>query len=123
MRRSALLLLLALPLCACVTKLSHPTKTAAEMRADIDGCVDQAVAGRPAKGIALDPLGELDDAHDCLEKLGYRKGETRQATLAAHQALTVPAARREAGQAAAAAPAAKAAAGQPCRIPCAKKRD
>lgn len=122
MRRSALLLLLALPLCACVTKLSHPTKTAAEMRADIDGCVDQAVAARPAKGIALDPLGELDDAYECLGRLGYSKGETRQATLAAHQALTVPTTKAAAGQAPSAAPGTKAA-GKPCRIPCVKKPD
>ena len=122
MRRSALLLLLALPLGACVTKLSHPTKTAEEMRADIDGCVDQAVAGRPAKGIALDPLGELDDAYDCLAKLGYSKGETRQATVAAHKALTVPSSKPAPGRDPAATPAAKAS-GQPCRIPCVKKPD
>ena len=122
MRRSALVLLLALPLGACVTKLSHPTKTAEEMRADIDACVDRAVASRPVKGVALNPLGELDEAYDCLGKLGYSKGETSKATLAAHQALTVPKATPAAGQAPAAAPTAKAA-GQPCRIPCVKKPD
>jgi hypothetical protein len=120
MRRSALLLLL--PLCACVTKLSHPTKTEAEMRADIDRCVEQAVADRPAKGLALDPLGELDDAHDCLEKLGYSKGQTQQATVAAHKALTVPASRNAAGQAPMRTPVPKASA-QPCRVPCVKKPD
>jgi hypothetical protein len=119
MRRSALLLLL-LPLPACVAKLSHPTKSEAEMRVDIDRCLDQAVAGRPAKGIALDPLGELDDAYECLGKLGYSKGETRKATVAAHKALTVPTSRPTAGQAAAPVAGAK---GQPCAIPCLKKPD
>ena len=120
MRRSALLLLL--PLCACVTKLSHPNKTEAEMRVDIDRCVDQAVADRPAGGIALDPLGELDDAYDCLEKLGYSKGQTQQATVAAHKALTVPTSKPATGQPPASTPA-SGAAGQPCRVPCVKKPD
>ena len=117
MRRSALLLLL--PLCACVTKLSHPTKSEAEMRVDIDRCVDQAVADRPTKGLALDPLGELDDAYDCLEKLGYTKGQTQQATVAAHKALTVPTSKPAAGQAPI-TPAGPGAKGQPCSIPCKK---
>lgn len=121
MRRSALLLLL-LPLSACVTKLSHPTKSEAEMRADIDACLDQAVADRPAKGIALDPLGELDDAYECLGKLGYSKGETRKATVAAHKALTVPTSKGTPGRAPATAPG-SGGKGQPCQIPCTRKPD
>ena len=107
MRASALLLVLpALALAACVAKVSHPTKTQADMQADIDRCIDEAVAGRPA-GLAIDPLGELEDTYDCLEKLGYSRGKATRDEVATRAAERPP---RHQGHDRKPA--------EPCRVPC-----
>ena len=109
MRASALFLVLpALALAACVTKVSHPTKTQAEMQVDIDRCIDEAVAGRPAKGLAIDPLGELEDTYDCLEKLGYSRGKATRDEVATRTRERPP--RRPAESDGTPPP--------PCRVPC-----
>jgi hypothetical protein len=108
MRAPALFLVLpALALAACVAKVSHPTKTQAEMQVDIDRCIDEAVAGRPASGLAIDPLGELEDTYDCLEKLGYSRGKATRDEVASRAAERPP---RRQGE-----PRAPA---EPCRVPC-----
>ena len=105
-----MLFLPALALAACVTEVSHPTKTKAEMQADIDRCIDQAVEGRPA-GLSIDPLGELEDTYVCLEKLGYSRGKATRDEVATRTAQRPPRRVEPEGEA---KPA------EPCRVPCNK---
>ena len=110
MRASALFLVLpALALGACVTEVTHPTKTKAEMQVDIDRCIDEAVAGRPAKGLSIDPVGELEDTYVCLEKLGYTRGKATRDEVATRTAQRPP--RRPGENSGGKAP-------EPCRVPC-----
>jgi hypothetical protein len=97
-------LLLALPLLAggCMAQVSHPTKTAAEMQADIDLCTDAA-----NRKYWMDPVAALYNAYDCLEAKGYRRSSK---DLAAEVEKAV-------GERPAGAPAPKAPA-RPCKVPC-----
>jgi hypothetical protein len=63
------LLALAL-LAACAAQVSHPTKSTAEMQADIDQCTDWA-----NRKYWMDPVAALLNAYDCLEAKGYKRGK------------------------------------------------
>ncbi len=67
----ALFLMLA-PLAACATAVYHPTKTEAEMRADVNLCTDTA-----NDKYWFDALAALREAHGCLEAKGYSRANTR----------------------------------------------
>ena len=58
-------------LAGCATEVSHPTKSEAEMQADIKGCTDWA-----NRKYWMDPLAALLNAYDCLEARGYRRGQS-----------------------------------------------
>ncbi len=64
-------LLALLALSACAAQVSHPTKTTAQMRVDIDRCTDQA-----NHKYWMDPIAALYNAYDCLEADGYRRGRS-----------------------------------------------
>lgn len=66
--KPAIVALLALILPACAAQVTHPTKTMAEMQADIDFCT----AGANRK-YWMDPVAALYNAYDCLEAKGYQK--------------------------------------------------
>jgi hypothetical protein len=70
----ALLALLALPVLigACTAQVTHPTKTLAEQKADIDFCTKWA-----NHKYRIDPVAALLNAYDCLEAKGYEKGNKR----------------------------------------------
>jgi hypothetical protein len=70
-------LLLALPLFAggCATKVYNPAKTAAQQRADIQVCSDEA-----NRRFWMDSIAALYNAYDCLEAKGYTR---EQSTLGA----------------------------------------
>ncbi|MFN3944157.1 MAG: hypothetical protein ACK4K7_04420 [Allosphingosinicella sp.] len=88
--------LLPLALAACATAVYHPEKSEEEMRADIDRCSAEAKAvWQP------DPLVTYENAHRCLEALGYRRDRPG---LGAGVRQSV-----DRGRAPAAAP---------CRVPC-----
>lgn len=55
-------------LSACAAKVTHPTKTAAEMQVDIDHCTDQA-----NRDYWMDPVAAMYHAYDCLEAKGYQR--------------------------------------------------
>ena len=73
--KRVLLLLPALLLAACTAKVTHPTKTAAEMQADISYCTAQA-----NKTYWMDPVAALYHAYDCLDAKGYKRDEHDFAT-------------------------------------------
>jgi hypothetical protein len=62
------LLVPPLLLSGCAAQVSHPTKSAAEMRSDIDLCTDAA-----NRKYWMDPVAALYNAYDCLEAKGYRR--------------------------------------------------
>ena len=66
MRVSAFLLLSLLA--GCAAKVTHPTKSVAEMQVDIDQCTDQA-----SRKYWMDPVAALYHAYDCLEAKGYQR--------------------------------------------------
>jgi hypothetical protein len=55
---------------ACATQVYHPTKTAAEMQADIKLCSDGA-----NRRFWMDPVAALYNAYDCLEAKGYSRAQ------------------------------------------------
>ena len=81
------------------TKVYHPTKTEAEMRADVRACSDKA-----NRDYWMDPLAALYHAYDCLEARGYQR---RQTALQA-----------EVEKALGEAPARPKGPAQPCKVPC-----
>lgn len=63
------LLLGSVLLAACApARVSHPTKTAAQMQVDIDLCSNQA-----KRDYWMDPIAALYNAYDCLEAKGYER--------------------------------------------------
>jgi len=70
-------LLLALLLIAggCTTKVYNPNKTAAQQRADIAICSDQA-----SRRFWMDSIAALYNAYDCLEAKGYTREQPALAT-------------------------------------------
>ena len=95
---SPLLLLAA----ACAAQVTHPTKSTAEMQADIDLCTDEA-----NRKYWMDPVAALYNAYDCLEAKGYER-DRRDFPAKVERALGEAPARR----AKAAEPA------KPCPVPC-----
>ena len=53
---------------ACAAKVTHPTKTPAQMQADIDLCTTQA-----NRDYWMDPVAAMYHAYDCLEAKGYQR--------------------------------------------------
>jgi hypothetical protein len=91
---------LILPLiAACTASVTHPTKTEAEMRTDIDLCTRDA-----NRRYWMDPVAALYNAYDCLEAKGYRRSRNDMAAQV-ERALGEDRARPR-------PPAA------PCRVPC-----
>jgi hypothetical protein len=105
---AAALLLLA----GCAAQVTHPTKSLAEQKADIDFCTREA-----NRKYWMDPIAALLHAYDCLEAKGYQKVRTRMAAQV--QETVGPTAPRAARPAdAAPAPVATPGTVQPCRVPC-----
>ena len=87
---------------ACAAQVTHPSKSTAEMQADIDLCTDEA-----NRKYWMDPVAALYNAYDCLEAKGYqRDGDDFPARV--ERALGEAPERR----AKAAEP------GKPCPVPC-----
>ena len=66
MKLSAVLLMTLLA--GCTAKVTHPTKSVAEMEVDIDQCTDQS-----SRKYWMDPVAALYNAYDCLEAKGYQR--------------------------------------------------
>ena len=89
-------------LAACAAKVIHPTKTAAEMQADIDLCTKQA-----NRDYWMDPVAAMYHAYDCLEAKGYQRDSSHVSTQVEKAMGEAPKQPRR--------PA------QPCAVPCGKK--
>ena len=101
MRRVVLPVMIAL-LAGCSAKVTHPSKSVAEMEVDIDRCTKTA-----SNKYWMDPVAALYHAYDCLEAMGYQRS---------HKDLSARVERAsEGGAKPAAAPAEPKA---PCRVPC-----
>jgi outer membrane biogenesis lipoprotein LolB len=90
---------LSLILAACTAQVTHPTKTIAEQKVDIDYCTQWA-----NHKYWLDPVAALLNAYDCLEARGYKR--TNQA-VAQKVESAVKGADRPSSRPS-----------QPCRVPC-----
>jgi hypothetical protein len=85
---------------ACTASVYHPTKSGAEMQADIDQCTRRA-----NRRYWMDPVAALYRAYDCLEARGYRRDEgdfAARVERAMGERPEAPPARPE----------------RPCRVPC-----
>jgi hypothetical protein len=110
MRRvSPSLLLLPFLLAGCAAQVSHPSKSTAEMRADIDLCTDEA-----NRKYWMDPIAALYNAYDCLEAKGYRRGKGDMAAQVERALGEAPARRSEQEK--------KAQPAMPCKVPCKPRR-
>jgi hypothetical protein len=95
--------LVLLLVAGCAAKVYHPTKTDAEMHADIDRCTKWA-----NDKYWMDPVAALLNAYDCLEELGYRKGNGElQGKVRKAMAVT---------------PKGPSGPAQPCAVPCKSRR-
>jgi hypothetical protein len=94
-----LLAAFSLLLGGCTAAVTHPTKTLAEQRVDIDFCTAEA-----NHKYWMDPIAALLHAYDCLEAKGYRRTNR-------HVSAQVESAVRGKDR-----PATRPA--QPCRVPC-----
>jgi hypothetical protein len=95
----------ALAVQACTASVYHPTKSGAEMQADVDLCTRRA-----NRRYWMDPVAALYNAYDCLEAKGYSRDEGDFAARV-ERALG----EREAPKAAAREPKARR---LPCQVPC-----
>ena len=86
----------------CATEVTHPTKSTAEMQADIDLCTGEA-----ERKYWMDPIAALYNSYDCLEAKGYQR-DRKDFASKVERALGEAPARR----AAASEP------GKPCKVPC-----
>jgi hypothetical protein len=67
-------------LSACTpAKVTHPTKTPAQMQADINLCTRDANAS-----YWMDPIAALYNAYDCLEAKGYQRDSTHISSQVEH---------------------------------------
>lgn len=87
-------------LAGCTASVTHPTKSPAEMQADIDQCTEWA-----NRRYWMDPVAALYNAYDCLEARGYRRDERDFAARV----------ERGFGER---APPSREGARAPCRVPC-----
>jgi hypothetical protein len=101
--KSLLWLALALPAAACAAHVTHPSKSAAEMDADVAACQSEA-----NERYWMDPVAALYNAYDCLEAKGYQRDEKDLAARVDRAFGSAPAKKRE--------PA------RPCRVPCRRQR-
>ena len=85
----------------CTATVTHPTKSPAEMQADVDFCTEQA-----NRRYWMDPVAALYRAYDCLEARGYQRDEHDFATRV----------ERALGERRAEPTSARPA--EPCRVPC-----
>ncbi len=60
----------ALAVQACAASVYHPTKSEAEMKADVGVCTRSA-----NRRYWMDPVAALYNAYDCLEAKGYSRNE------------------------------------------------
>ena len=90
---------------ACTANVYHPTKSGAEMEADVDQCTHRA-----NRRYWMDPVAALYNAYDCLEARGYRRNE-RDMAARVERAL---------GERQAPAPSTPDGRRLPCRVPCRK---
>ena len=89
-------------LAACTASVTHPTKSASEMQADIDQCTQRA-----HNRYWMDPVAALYRSYDCLEARGYRRDEgdfAAQVDRALGERRAAPEQPRE-----------------PCRVPCRRR--
>lgn len=87
-------------LAGCAANVYHPTKTGAEMQADVDACTTRA-----NRRYWMDPVAALYRAYDCLEARGYQRDER---DFAARVERALGERRRERAERAA----------EPCAVPC-----
>ena len=92
--------LIAAALPACTAAVTHPTKSASEMQADIDECTRRA-----NRRYWMDPVAALYRSYDCLEARGYQRDED---DMAAQVERALGERRRPASPGNA----------EPCRVPC-----
>ena len=102
------LLTAAALLSGCATEVTHPTKSVAEMQADIDLCTGEA-----ERKYWMDPVAALYNSYDCLEAKGYQR-DRKDFASQVERALGEAPARRAATN----APATPAEPARPCKIPC-----
>ena len=67
--------LIAAAVPACTATVYHPTKSGAEMDADVGVCTREA-----NRRYWMDPIAALYNAYDCLEAKGYSRSERDFAT-------------------------------------------
>ncbi|MFN3389720.1 MAG: hypothetical protein ACK40O_12410 [Allosphingosinicella sp.] len=85
----------------CAAQVTHPTKSVAEMQADIDLCTDQA-----NRKYWMDPIAALYNAYDCLEAKGYERDRNDMAGKVEKALGEAPARETERRKA------------EPCKVPC-----
>lgn len=89
-------------LAGCATEVTHPTKSVAEMQADIDLCTGEA-----ERRYWMDPIAALYNSYDCLEARGYERNRKGFAARVERALGEAPARRAAAAQP-----------GKPCKVPC-----
>ena len=87
---------------ACAAQVTHPTKTASEMQADIDRCTTRA-----NRDYWMDPVAAMYHAYDCLEAKGYQKDSSHISSQVEKALGEAP--KKPQGPA------------KPCAVPCKKK--
>lgn len=90
-------------LAGCAADVYHPTKSDAEMRADVGACTDEA-----NRRYWMDPVAALYNAYDCLEAMGYQRNR-RDFAAKVERALGEAPRRREEERRRSEAP---------CKVPC-----
>ena len=98
-------------LAGCATQVSHPTKSTAEMQADIDLCTGEA-----ERKYWMDPVAALYNSYDCLEAKGYQRDRSDFASKVERALGEAPA--RRAAATGPATPPPPAEPGKPCKVPC-----
>ena len=94
-------LVLILP-AACAAQVTHPTKSPAQMQADIDICTEQA-----NRAYWMDPVAAMYHAYDCLEAKGYQR-DGKHFSAQVEKALGEAPKKKPQGPA------------KPCAVPCKK---
>ena len=88
---------------ACAAKVTHPTKTAVQMQADIDLCTTEA-----NRTYWMDPVAAMYNAYDCLEAKGYQRDSAHISTQVEKALGEAPAKKKPQRLA------------KPCAVPCKK---
>ena len=86
-------------LAGCTAQVTHPTKSVPEMQVDIDRCTNAA-----QHKYWMDPVAALLNAYDCLEEMGYQRGDKRVSERVEKAVAAIP-------------PPPEGGA-TPCRVPC-----